>query len=64
MGVKGGIMTVDDLVSKLKQYPPHLKVYVCNAKGQIHEVRCTELLAGDDEAWHEKQTEDALFISS
>ncbi len=56
-------MTVKDLMAKLKQYPPHLKVFVCNEKGQIREVRSAELLSGDDEAWHEKQADDALFIS-
>jgi hypothetical protein len=56
-------MTVDDLVAKLKQYPPHMKVFTYNAKGQIQEVRSAESLSGDDEAWHEKQAEDVLFIS-
>ena len=56
-------MTVDDLVAKLKQYPPHMKVFIYDAKGQIQEAGSTEVLSGDDEAWHEKQTEDVLFVS-
>ncbi len=56
-------MTVDDLVAKLRQYPPHMKVFIYNAKGQVQEVSSAEVLAGDDEAWHEKQTEDVLFVS-
>lgn len=56
-------MTVYDLMAKLKNYPPHMKAVTYNAKGQIEEVRSAEILSGDDEAWHEKQTEDVLFIS-
>ncbi len=56
-------MTVDDLLKKLKKYPPHMKVFIYSEKGQIEETSSTEVLAGDDEAWHEKQTEDVLLIS-
>ncbi len=56
-------MTVDDLVRRLKNYPPHMKVFIYNENGQIEETSSAEILAGDDEAWHEKQTEDVLFIS-
>ncbi len=56
-------MTIDDLIKKLKTYPPHMKVFIYNERGEIQETRSAEILAGEDEAWHEKQTEDVLFIS-
>ncbi len=56
-------MTVDDLITRLKQYPPHMKVFTYNAKGDIQELTSAELLVGDDEAWHEKQADDVLFVS-
>jgi hypothetical protein len=56
-------MTLDKLIAMLKQYPPNMKVFAYNAKGEMSEVDNPEVLAGDDEAWHEKQSEDILLIS-
>jgi hypothetical protein len=56
-------MTVDDLMAKLKKYPPHMKAFTYNEKGQIQEIMSAEILSGEDEAWHEKQAEDVLLIS-
>ncbi len=56
-------MTVNELMAKLKKYPPNMKAFTYNEKGEIQEIGSAELLAGDDEAWHEKQTEDVLLIS-
>ncbi len=56
-------MTVDNLIQSLKQYPPHMKVFAYNAKGEIQELESAEILLGNDQVWHEEQTEDVLFIS-
>ncbi len=56
-------MTVENLIAKLKSYPPNMKAFTYNARGEMVEVDNPELLAGDDEAWHEKQSEDVLLIS-
>lgn len=56
-------MTVDDLMAMLRKYSPHMKVFAYDINGRIQEVRSAETLSGEDEAWHEKQSENLLFIS-
>jgi hypothetical protein len=56
-------MTVDDLMAMLRKYSPHMKVFAYNINGQMQEIRSAEILSGEDEAWHEKQSEDVLLIS-
>jgi hypothetical protein len=63
MWQKEDSMTVDDLMAMLKKYSPHMKVFAYNIGGQMQEVRSVDILSGEDEAWHEKQSEDVLLIS-
>jgi hypothetical protein len=60
---KGGVMTVENLIAMLKTYPPNMRAFAYNPKGEMVEVGNPEVLVGDDEAWHEKQSEDVLLIS-
>lgn len=56
-------MTVETLIAMLKQYPPNVKAYTYNSRGEMVEVGKTDIVSGDDEVWHEKQSEDVLLIS-
>jgi hypothetical protein len=56
-------MTVEELMAQLEKYPPNLRAFAYNAKGEMVEVNHPEVLAGDDEVWHEKQGEDVLLIA-
>ncbi len=56
-------MTVESLIALLKKYPPHMRTFTYNSEGEMVEVLNPEVLEGDDEVWHEKQSEDALLIS-
>ena len=55
-------MTVENLLTMLKKYPPSVRVFTYNAKGVMVEANRAEILAGADEVWHEQQGEDVLFI--
>ncbi len=56
-------MTVESLIALLKKYPPNMRTFTYNSKGEMVEVANPEILAGDDEVWHEKQSEDTLLIT-
>lgn len=56
-------MTVKSFIEILEKYPPNMRVFAHDAKGKVVEVDSAELLPGDDEVWHEKQSEDVLLLS-
>jgi len=56
-------MTVKSLMEMLEKCPPNMRAFTYNKKGEMVEVGSPEIVAGDDEAWHEKQSEDVLLIS-
>ena len=56
-------MTVKNLSEILEKYPPNMRVCAYDAKGKVVEVASAELLQGEDEVWHEKQSEDVLLLS-
>jgi hypothetical protein len=56
-------MTVKNLIEVLEKCPPNMRAFTFNAQGKMVEVDHSEILSGDDEVWHEKQSEDVLLIS-
>ncbi len=56
-------MTLKKLLEILEKYPPNMKVFTHDDKGNVVEVETAEFLSGHDEVWHEQQGDDVLLIA-